>query len=351
MEEQEIKNRQDFLRELEKGFFEDDGYRDFPFKSIFIENHSFKEMLFNEFTKTERIPSLYLFLNQYPKEVIDKEQDEQCNRVPVSTSRASNTAANTIEPSQFFSRIKSEYSSLLIKGELPQIFYSHTLKKTETYKILSEIDKQLIALKSDIINPKNGEIEGKDVYKENKEIININQKQVTTLDFTQVEGIAYNIVSRLSEINNIGLKSKVVEAILKDIKDNDSDIFYYYIHKGNTRYNAIKRHFMMIFSKYHQELMNENKAESQIIDNDKKKPKQPITKKDKSAISKVNIFEGIFKVRKNVKDSLHEFESKEFKGFSKRTLERAIKIKYNDCDLTFESYVKRYLTDNLTDKN
>lgn len=86
----------------------------------------------------------------------------------------------------------------------------------------------------------------------------------------------------------------------------------------------------------------------------KKQPKKPTAEKDKSlgdANHKVNVFESIFKVRKNIKDSLHEFESKEFRGFSKRTLDRAIKIKYNDSNLTFNSYVERYLTDNLTDKN
>ena len=39
-----------------------------------------------------------------------------------------------------------------------------------------------------------------------------------------------------------------------------------------------------------------------------------------------------------------------FVGFTKRTLERSIKIHYNDDSLTIKSYVERYLSDKLSDK-
>lgn len=81
-----------------------------------------------------------------------------------------------------------------------------------------------------------------------------------------------------------------------------------------------------------------------------KKTNKHDDKKMDEAIHKVNVFENIFTTRKNIDDALFELKSRRVGGFSKRTLERAIKTKFNDSKLTFENYVKRYLSDKLTDK-
>jgi hypothetical protein len=157
--------------------------------------------------------------------------------------------------------------------------------------------------------------------------------------------------------------SKVFEI---DIKDRFLPMIHKYYEWYEINKEATKKFEPNNFYEWIYEVMRSTekeinkwfKLESQEINIQpppaEKKQKQQTAKKENSfadANRKVDIFENIFKVRKNIKDSLHEFEKRESHGFSKRTLERAIKIKYNDNKLTFNSYVKRHLTDNLTDKN
>jgi hypothetical protein len=130
--------------------------------------------------------------------------------------------------------------------------------------------------------------------------------------------------------------------------------FYLYIEYEALRFfngKTIKEALEVVWKEHDKNRSSPTAAKS--LDNravEEKKQKQPTDKALNSANSKVNIFDNIFKVRKNITDSLHDFESKEIRGFNKRTLERAIKLKCGNDNMTIKSYVELYLSDNLSDK-
>lgn len=99
-----MKDLIDFERELEK---------EFPFKEVIISDAIFKEMLFNEFTKTDNMPNWDLFIGKYyTKEELKKGSDEINKYVPISSSNESH-AANMVEFTTLEVNIKKKGQNLV----------------------------------------------------------------------------------------------------------------------------------------------------------------------------------------------------------------------------------------------
>ncbi len=130
-----MKSKRDFISEFQK--------IEFPFKDTFKNDKIFRKELFNEFLKTDKKPSLRLYIGKfYTKKQIAEGVSEPHNQTPGINSGHRIIAANIVASTKFEIRLRkiiSDFDTKIHKGELEKKYYCHDLEQTNTIQTLKEI--------------------------------------------------------------------------------------------------------------------------------------------------------------------------------------------------------------------
>jgi hypothetical protein len=200
-----MKKKRQFLKDL---------YRnrvvDLPFIELFQTNIELRNILFDEYLKTDIKPDLSLYLNKfYTDKEIEQEIIKANNKIP---NRKFNNMhmADFVPMTDFeieFQRIKKEFYSFCAKNEIPKDFCKHSISETCLMKELESINTSIIDF---------------NLYISNKTEYNAKE---------YAEAWSKNLIHKLESLDNPLLTELILRDFINNGKFNESRFDLVFDHK------------------------------------------------------------------------------------------------------------------------